>query len=228
MQDRETRHTHASYGMAAFYRTQGGEYNLFGSSIRHNNTIHLVISRGERHRNLNCDWYHPREQLIEVRFSPTQFVELLTNMNCGSGVPCTLETIMGERMPPCDEINKVEEIHNEFKDDLKEISADLKALQAECNSLLANPKPTKADREKLRNIVDRLISDIADHAPFVAKQFIEATDKIVNEAKAEVDAAFTGAIQRLGMKALHEAIGADHLTVPALEYHDAAIEQEQA
>lgn len=216
--------SHPSYGMAGFFRSQGGNFNLFGSSIRHNNTISLQVSRGERHRDLSHDWYHDRDRLIEVRFSQTQFAELLTTMNCGSGVPCTLEFVQGEGvMPPIEDVtNKKEEIRNEFNATAKEIGKRLDGIKEQCDAVLANPKPSKAQRDGLKENIRMLIQEVVSNLPFVAKAFDEMTDKVVAQAKGEIDAAFTGAIHRLGMKALHEAIGSDHLEVPALEYHEEA------
>lgn len=209
--------THESYGMAGFYRTQGGHYNLFGSAINHNNTISLVVSRGEHIRRLNTDWYHAKEQLIEVRFSQTQFAELLTTMNCGNGVPCTLEYVYGKQMPPCPEVNKKREIQNEFRDRMKELGARLSKITASADALAANSKPTKADRESLRKEIGRLVTEITSNLPFVAECFAETVEETVTQAKGEIDAAFTNAVHRMGMEALHQSIGADRITVPALE-----------
>ena len=48
---------HPSFGMLSFRRTHGGHSNLFGSSIQHNDTIHMVLREGKVTRGLNEDWY---------------------------------------------------------------------------------------------------------------------------------------------------------------------------
>jgi len=37
---------HPSFGMLSFSRTHGGHSNLFGSSIQHRDTIHMVLKEG--------------------------------------------------------------------------------------------------------------------------------------------------------------------------------------
>lgn len=37
---------HPSFGMLSFSRVHGGHSNLFGSSIQHRNTIHMVLKEG--------------------------------------------------------------------------------------------------------------------------------------------------------------------------------------
>jgi hypothetical protein len=197
---------HPSYGMAGFSRTTGGNFNLFGSSIRHNNTIALRIHRATKHRNLNTDWYHAGQELIEVRFSPTQFAELLTSMNVGDGVPCTIEHVGGEQAPPCPEYKQREQYHDEFADDLKQIAGGAQKLSERVRELMQQPKLTKAEREEVVSLIDRLIQDIGSNLPFVHKQFNEAVEKTVVEAKGEIDATVLTMVTKLGLEALREKV----------------------
>ena len=52
-----TSYKHPSFGMLSFNRTHGGHSNLFGSSIQHNDTIHMVLREGVVTRGLNDDCY---------------------------------------------------------------------------------------------------------------------------------------------------------------------------
>lgn len=111
---------HPSYGMISLSRISAHGRALFGSSITHENSIELTISRASDIRDLHRNWYNPREELIRVEMSPTQFVEAMTTMNT-TGIPCTIIAINRERQEPCP-LNHVRQLgQNEFKKRLQEV-----------------------------------------------------------------------------------------------------------
>ena len=57
-----------AYGMLAFHRVTGGDPNLFGSSVSHNQKIMLTLKEGSVSRELNTDWYSGGKTLFEVVF----------------------------------------------------------------------------------------------------------------------------------------------------------------
>lgn len=205
-------HTHPSYGMVRFTRYQGGCTTLFGSSIQHSHTIGLTISEGERKRDLHCDWYHARRELIEVRMSPVQFAELVSSLNCGDGVPCTIERCVGDkdwpsRRPGCPDEHKRSEFENEFKDDIKQVAARSRKLADTINTVLAKKTLTQADRKEVAGMLSSLLQHIESSMPFVLTQFNEQIERTVVEAKGEIDAAMTHLLVRLGTEKLQEMIG---------------------
>ena len=110
-----TSYKHPSFGMLSFNRTHGGHSNLFGSSIQHNDTIHMVLREGVVTRGLNDDWYVGEDEILEVEMSQSQFAELITSMNVGTGTPCTIKYLRGKgRINEADFINKRQQITNEF------------------------------------------------------------------------------------------------------------------
>lgn len=57
-----TEKNHESYGMAGFYRlTSSHGHPLFGSSIKHRDTICLRIGTANVKRGLSTDWYHKKD-----------------------------------------------------------------------------------------------------------------------------------------------------------------------
>lgn len=80
---------HPSYGILRLSRSNisGEGVALFGSSILHNNTIRLSISKGWEERQGNEDRYYPMESLkneyIEVEMSYNQFADMITSLNSG-------------------------------------------------------------------------------------------------------------------------------------------------
>lgn len=124
--------------MLSFRRTHGGHSNLFGSSIQHNDTIHMVLREGKVTRGLNEDWYVGGHEIIEVAMSQSQFAEVITSMNVDAGVPCTIKYIQGKgHIDEADFINKRQQITNEFKDSMNDHMNDAQEFYDEVKELLA-------------------------------------------------------------------------------------------
>ena len=197
----DTREKHKSYGMVGFSRCNG-TVNLFGSHIPHTEFITLSIREATVQRSLHREWYSgDSTPIIEVRMSAVQFASLLTTMNVGDGVPCT---IVGERgvhheNPPAIKSEKAT-IQKEFKDDLQRIGARLNAAM----KMLEQPLATKSQREALKSEIQMAKQDIAANIPFLVDSFDKNTSKVIADAKAEVDACVTGAIQRTGLENLRK------------------------
>ena len=202
--------THPSYGMIGFYRTQGGgKRRLFGSAIRdHHTTIFMRVTRGEVQHDLSRDWYYGESQsLMEVELSAHQFAELLTSMNMGSGVPCTIRRIDGKRIedPPFREV-EVEQISIAFQERLQEKTAGFIKHLREIQQKLMAPGPLKAtEKKELANVLASIQQEFQSNIPFAVTSYEEAADKIKVAAKAEVDAFLTHVVQKAGLKTLQES-----------------------
>jgi hypothetical protein len=223
MLDEETREEHPTYGLVGFSRVSHGPkgINLFGSSISHHTTISLRICRAEKQRSLSRDWYFGKARLIEVSMSPTQFAEAITCMNVGDGVPCTLQNVSGKDQGECPEINQRQIFTDEIKEDVKKAMVDATALARQAREVLLKKNPTVSDRKQVIEMLDKLEQHIISNMPFVHKQFDEAMDKTVNEAKGEVEAFFLRKIHSLGLNALQDQ-STEIPQIPAicLEHHD--------
>ena len=91
--------THPAYGIASFHRICGNAGNLFGSSVYCDHYVEMEISSGVEIDNGSYHSYlSSGKPHIRVAFSPAQFAELITSMNIGPGVPCTIKEIAGERI----------------------------------------------------------------------------------------------------------------------------------
>jgi len=186
-------------------RTGGRTGRLFGSSIKdHHATIRLKISAGEVHFDLSKEWYHSTDTFIEVEMSAVQWAEMLTTLNWGGGIPCTIRFLRGDGTidePPDDE-TEVERVHAGFDEYTQEISTRYTDLtDAIAKALKRSPKKT---REEVEKAIKLLHQSITADMPFAAKQFQRATDKVVAAAKAEVEAFIQNAVNRTGLQALRD------------------------
>lgn len=193
---------HNSYGVINFNRGQSSKAQaLFGSSIKHNNTISLSISRAEIDRNLNRDSIFSKNQLIEIEMSESQFAQAITMFNKGEGTPVTIKRVAGEgAMDPCPYVNKVEQFSREFKQNMDEFKDELNHELQQAKDILSSGKsPNKGEREIILKAMDSLVNQLTNNVPFVAQQFEAQMDQTVLEAKAEIESFFKKECTRLGI-----------------------------
>jgi len=201
---------HESYGMVGIVRTaqSGPGTSLFGSSIKHSNTIHLRIKKAKVNRHLNQDRYHGKEQLIDIELSPTQFAEMITSLNIGDGVPCTLRYIKDHKLledPP--EMKQREIFEQEFQTEVDAVKNLYQKEYVEVKNLLSLKGPMKvSDKKKITSFLFELTRIIDDHLPFLQKSFNESIDKTVLDAKGEVEAFVMNKVTSLGLKGLQKQL----------------------
>lgn len=190
MSDDRKEFTHPSYGMIAFNRSMNGRPSrLFGSSLdEHYGTVRISIGSGTRIHELNMDRYHGslRGEHIEVEMSAAQFAEVLTHMNQGAGIPCTIRHLAGKRIedpPPV--ATETRKIQQDFDKTIHGYAVKAKEYADEIIKLCER-LPAKS-RERIRINLDVIRQQLTSNVPFVLKQFNEAATRVVTAAKFEID-----------------------------------------
>lgn len=197
------RHVHESYGQIRFSRVSG-QNRFFGSEIEQQNYISLEIHTSEVERTLTKEWYYNREMVTRLRMSSAQFAELITSMNSGSGVPCTLEFYNKKKADLLPELeNRKEFVHRKFSDRMIEFGNQLEANKNRVKELTAKKTLSKADQKELVWMVDKISQEVKSNIPYFAECFQETMDEVVVEAKAEVENAVQYKITTLGVAELH-------------------------
>jgi hypothetical protein len=203
------RYSHPAMVTVQFNRIEHGfgGVSLFGSSVKHRSSVILRISKADVERDLSTDWVHGGiDPIIEVELAPAQFSELLVSMNVGTGVPATLRYHNGESFDSPELPTKAEEFRSEIESALTKAMDGIRSAQTEVNGLLNDDKPIgKKGKLELQEMLRRLNGLAEGTIPFIMEQFSKQMSKTVVEAKAEVDAFVTHAIQQTGLKALREA-----------------------
>lgn len=196
---KQTRTTHPAFAQIGAYRTSGHSH-LYGSDFNHNATIRIRVYESELVRSLSEDRYHGKRPLMEVELSEAQWATFVSSLNVGHGVPCTLryngKDVPG--LPPPS--SRVDQFKMEAG---KECQESLKLL----NGLLAkidDMKLTKAKTAELKGPIEAAIMALTDRLPFVAQQFSEHMEEVVEKAKQEVHGYVTGVIAKAGIAALAE------------------------
>lgn len=205
----DTSETHESYGIISFSRiSHGGKSNLFGSSIRdHHITIRLTISRASVIHDGHHDRYrelHP--SIVEVEMSAHQFSELITTMNIGVGVPCTIRRVGKEGMQDPEFIElESEKIVTSFEKNIKKLMLSVTDKIKEIRPILTAKGPLKVrDKAAILELLQFVERELISNAPFAAEMFKEATERMINTAKSEVDAFLGHVINKAGLSAIKE------------------------
>jgi hypothetical protein len=196
--------THPSFGQIQISRVQGGNHGLYGSSIKHNNFIELRICNSRHIIDGEHEWYFDdHNPIIEVRLSQTQFAEMITTLNVGNGVPCTIIKKEGSRIE-IPNFGSKKEIHSKnFSRRMNGFASRIHNLRKKASEILNGDKPAlKKEKEELLKELDFALTEISSNIPYFEKQFQKQMDRTVMEAKGEVEAFVTGTIQRLVIESL--------------------------
>lgn len=203
MKKEEKKYEHPSFGMLGLSRIHGKSGYLFGSEIQSDNFIELTLSEGEMNRELSNDWFFARKTLFKVKMSPNQFSELITALNIGSGVPVTIEEVMGEKIEQCNDMeSKKTYTHNQFKQRMAEFMSEINSKYKEAEQIINKKNLSKDDQEKLKWFYQRMSQEIKQNIPFFVKCFQEVMDKVVLDAKSEIDSALLHSVVSAGIEAL--------------------------
>ncbi|MDF2881284.1 MAG: hypothetical protein K0R54_1841 [Clostridiaceae bacterium] len=197
---------HPSFGTLSFSRVNGGTRNLFGSSIKHRDTIVMRLYEACIERNLNRDWIRGDKVIAEAEMSYSQFAEAITAMNMGSGVPVTLRYIKSVGViEECPFVDKVQQFEEEFSEHVDESNQAINNIINEVSSIFSEKKNlTKADKENILRSLQQLQMNVGSNTKFIYEQFNEQMDKTVSEAKGEIEAFIQNKINSIANVALVE------------------------
>lgn len=190
--------THPAFGQIVAHRTQGSRV-LYGSDIDAPGFVTVTITRSEMRRSLSRDWFHPRDELIQVSMTEAQWAAFVSGMNIGSGPCCTIQSIRNEYVPelPEREESKTALFEKEIRESVTKLAERVAALA----SKLDGPLP-KTKVAELRRELENVASHIAGNVTFVGDQFTEHMENEVERAKMEVNAYVTSTLMRAGIDSL--------------------------
>ena len=196
--------TDKSWGMIGAYRCQGNSTDFFQSDIPCNNHICIRIKTAQLHRDLNRDWVMGDKLLVSVKLTPMQWAEMLTNMNSGDGVPCTIEYTKEDNYIEFNpESNRLDLILEESDDSVDFGKEKIQTTIDKIRDLCKNKKITKT-------VADELILELGcansylggSHTEFIKNQAKEQIGNMVVQAKANISAYIDHKIYSTGIQEL--------------------------
>ena len=194
---------HPAHGLIQISRIQGDTGPMFGSSVNGQNLIRIRVSRAITRVEYARMWHiHDGMPLIEIDLTPIQFAETITTLNHGAGIPCTIRHLGGQDVPAPELLCQRQMHEDNFKANMRGMADHVLKERNAIREILAKKSINNSDREKIQWFIDKVEQEIADNIPYFERTFSEAADRMVAEAKAEVDAFVTHAVTKAGMEAL--------------------------
>jgi len=205
----DNKETHPSFGQIRFSRTSSTSMDFYGSDLTQGNYITMEVHQSELFRDITCDrHFETGIPLIKLRLTSGQFAELITSMNMGGGIPCTIERLMGKKVEELPKIqSKEENVHDKFEERMKAFQKTLESNQRKIAELTTKPNLTKNDRAEINQITQLVNQEISDNIPYFTRCFKETMDATVFEAKLEVENAILHKVNALGLTELHKQQG---------------------
>lgn len=201
---------HPSYGRITLTHPSGGNTEMFGSDIVHNDRIALRIDFAYEETAYGIPHYRSQPQsrggrVVELELTAYQWAGLVAS-HSGNGVPCTLRYVTHQgagSLPLIEGQNSNEEMAN------KEIEATLKSLMKfhqegvdALRALVAKGKANKGELQDALSKVSIIHGKLPEVTAFALETFKENSETIVAKAQAEVEATIQGIVVRTGMKTL--------------------------
>lgn len=112
---------HESFGQISFSRVSGRGASFYGSELEQDHYITMELSQSEIQRELTQDRYYTTGvPIVKLRMTSGQFAEMITSMNMGSGVCCTIERLGVNKVVDLPEQESRKEfVHRKFEDRMK-------------------------------------------------------------------------------------------------------------
>lgn len=204
--EKET-YKHPSYGQIQMSRINSNNTRFYGSDLPQSNYIQVEIAESEMERNLADDRYFTKGRpIIRVRLSSAQFSEMITSMNIGQGVCCTIEKRDGESIEELVHTeNRKEFVHRKFEEKMREFGNQIKEKEERAIELIAKKTLNNNDIKELTSALHWISQEVNRNIPFYMECFQETMDKVVLESKMEIENAVSNKITNLGLIAYNAA-----------------------
>jgi len=190
---------HPAYGQISFCRTSGRQ-KFYGSNIESNHYITMEVRQSELQRTLTDEHYYDYAPIIRIRMTALQYAEMITNMNA-IGIPCTIERLNGKKIEDLPNLESRKKfIQDGFKERMKDFADKMETKKEDFERIAK--KLNKKDSAEVLETYRFFMQEIKSNIPFFSETFQEFTDKLVVEAKNEIDSAITHKIHQTGLETL--------------------------
>lgn len=182
------------------------EVVFFQSDIPCNEFIQITIKTAEVTRHLNRDWVMGDKILCQVKLTPMQWAEMLTLMNYGDGVPCTIQyTEKDGYIKFKDEEDKLDLLLKETDEKVDKGKEYIKNAESKIINLANEKKISKKVAEELLFELGEADSCFGGHSiDFIKQQAREHIENMAIQAKANITAYVDSKIYTTGIQELEK------------------------
>ena len=204
--------THPSFGLARFSRQQHGGTGrhmrgakLFASDVGCPTVINLSIDTARYDHDHHQQKIYSDERVISVSMSPAQFAELLTSLNIGEGVPCTIEWVRDTGKiedPPG--VTFMERTQEDLQKEGKKLGRRVREFTKILDAELDGSKISKKSKTAVMGAARMILQEIESNIPFYQECVMESVADVVAQAKAQISEAVLHAQIVLGKEAANK------------------------
>lgn len=198
---------HPSYGSVRVSRVQSRGTVLFDSNVLHDHYIVLSFGTAKKFE----DGYSQRvhggaKDLFEVAMTENQFVAMVTRMNMGSGVPCTIQYRQTGPIEMVPGIGVFEDSAARLTRMSEEIPVAVRRQQSERVDALKALLTTlpKKKQDEVSMLLDLILNQSISNLDYGSTTLQEQADKLVTEAKVEIEAHVSGILNQLGVDSIRQ------------------------
>lgn len=188
--DGDIEYFHPAFAVVNLTRYQNAkEKNLYGSDIKHLNTIAMKISTAGTTRHGSKTWHRPKNQIIEVEMSESQFGQMISSFNQGCGTPVTLRWREGDGQIPNIETDSIHQVFNrEMKTSIRKNIENVQKVGKGLRAAIDEGKLGKKTLEPLIRDLEILLNNLPGNLAYVDSMFHESMEKATTAAKLEIEA----------------------------------------
>lgn len=198
-------HTHPSFGIVRVTHPSGGGRHLYGSELKHNNTVSLEFSLSDERVGLGTSWVRENEVILSVEMSESQWAAMVASQ-AGRPTQVTIRHYRDGNMLRVPYIqNKPTRTEKSRQDYYNRIQAQQKAGQDLIEQLRYLAAKGKANKGELQAILGEALNaytGAASSAKFQIESFDEEMEAVVESSKTEVEACLQQLIVQTGLKTL--------------------------
>ena len=204
--DREY-HSHPSWMKVSVSRVQGST-RLFGSGVNHQHFFRIRLQPCDVCVDLRNTWYFGKARhLVEFDMTPAQFLELFSNIGMGDGTHATLNYLDGKEVPQAEDLEprEVDQIKGYARESMKKRMGEVRDATKVMTERLRDPKPLKKDEKvELIRVLEKCGQGLENNFDFYVDEFENATDKLVQQAKQNIESFVTTTLVSKGVEALNK------------------------
>lgn len=214
---------HESYGMVSVSRITGSQRLVGAMADNLPQMIEIKVQRARRiiDPTLYIErFYGESMPVMTIRMSSYQFAELITNLNT-TGIPCTIENILGVQMDPVPEqaLTPLEQLVKNVKKstryDESQIEKDYAKSLDDLAAKVSESGLSKKKAEEINTMVrelKRLVTAPKSTAAWASQRVAEATEEALAQGRVEMAAALQTALIQSGLKSLGDGLQVPQLT----------------
>lgn len=202
-----TSQKHPSHGVVSINRSVGGSRRFFGSEVKHGTSVTLTISPCERQVDNFGTHYYPRNPpYVQIEMSSEQWANLITSINVGCGVPCTISRLNGEHVEP-EQITETftEKSTRKFRERVSNKISEARSIAAGVRTFLETTNLSKKAKDEINSSLDRIVKNFAANEEYFLTEFTAEADKVLTSAKAELDSFIGQVMMQVGNNVLTQS-----------------------